>query len=439
MVFKYFRINIVLRVLAILFLGFSVLYLLTETTHWALSIWIFIIIVILTVELIRYIEKSKKELFNFLVSIKQEDFTSHYSAENRPNLKYDLRFAYNEILELFKKLREEKEAQHQYLHTIVEHMKIALICFDEQNNITLTNKAAKELFNRPTLLNINVLSNIDKKLADSVINLKSNENTLVKTIVENELLNLSIKATEFKLQNQKYKLVSLQNIKTELEEQELESWQKLIRVITHEIMNSVLPISNLAAITLEAIENEEDEKNVLIKNLNIINIRSKGLFKFIGATKNFTQVPKPKFTDVKIDQLFDRIISLLNPKLEEKQITLKTCIENKDTIIKADFELIEQVIINLVLNSIEALTEIKNPLIELNCFEDNKNVLIQVKDNGKGISQEIIDKIFIPFYTTKEYGSGIGLSLSKQIMRMHKGNLNVSSSPNTETTFTLVF
>jgi signal transduction histidine kinase len=260
-------------------------------------------------------------------------------------------------------------------------------------------------------------------------------------------------ATEFKIRDQKITLVSIQDIRNELEEKEMEAWQNLIRVLTHEIMNSITPISSLASTVNDLVKNTYNSKNLDIKDndrqeqisdiyeaLQTIQKRSQGLLHFVDNYRDISNIPKPSFQIFLISELFERVIKLMQTDIDNNEISFKATIEPQSLELIADSELIEQVLINLILNSIQAVKGRKDARIDLEAGLDGRgNVIIKVIDNGSGIAEDVIDKIFIPFFTTKKNGSGIGLSLSRQIMRLHGGSISAFSKPNETTVFTLKF
>src|SRR3972149_93407 len=228
MEFRKYRPGIIIRVIFLLLLGYAGTYIALKTYFWLVSIWIFVAVIALTIELIKHIEKSRTELINFLAAIKQNDFSTHYSEKKGGKKTDELHQAFNILTETFRQLREEKEGQFQYLQIVVEHIDIALICYDQSGNIYLFNKAAGRLFLSGRLTKISEIAKIDPILYDELQKLKSGGRTLVKYAYKNELLNLAIQATEFKLSGKNYKILSFHDIKNELELQELVSWQKLI-------------------------------------------------------------------------------------------------------------------------------------------------------------------------------------------------------------------
>jgi signal transduction histidine kinase len=261
---------------------------------------------------------------------------------------------------------------------------------------------------------------------------------------------LTIQATELRVRGSTVKLVTLQNIQTELQRQELEAWQNLTRVLRHEIMNSITPISSLTSTLREILDHDliKKEENYELKNegaedlregLNTIESRSKGLIKFIDAYREYTSLPHPKIKTVRLKDLIEKVAQLMRTELKKTTIQFTYSYESEYLTIQADEEMIEQVLINLVKNAVEALAGLENGKIELNGKYSESAVVIEVKDNGPGIIKEAMDRIFVPFFTTKKTGSGIGLSLSRQIMQMHNGSLSVESEQDSKTVFTIRF
>ncbi len=345
----------------------------------------------------------------------------------------------------------EKDAQSQYLKTIVQHLGIGLITFDRKGDIQIINTTAKNLLKVSQLKNISGITKLSEPLVKSLKNLKTGGQDLIKIQHEGYTYQLSIYAIELTLKGEPFKLITLQNIQSELEEKEMEAWQNLIRVLTHEIMNSVTPISSLAA-TVDGnissnIEMKKDRYEIDKDDLDDIHIaiktiqrRSEGLIRFVSDFRNLTRIPIPQIKEIKVKEIFQRVITLLKHDLDQDNINVITSIKPDELILKVDPGLIEQVMINIVKNAIQAFEEEPRKQIKLSASRDNKNnVTIRIQDNGAGIDEEALGKIFIPFFTTKKNGSGIGLSLSKQIMRQHKGAIQVVSNVDEGTEFSLRF
>lgn len=405
--------------------------------------------------MIKYLDKSNIEFANFLDSIKYDDFTQTYTTK-RTGTSQDLLYdRFNLVIKKFREIRAEKEAQYQYLRTIVQHVGIGIITFNKRGTVQIINAAAKSLLDIDQIKNVDDLSELNPELVSSLKDLQTGGRDLIKIDRKGEEVQLSIYAIELVRREEEFKLISIQNIKSELDEKEMDAWQNLIRVLTHEIMNSVTPISSLAA-TVESNLEEAVDEDFNIKNLSkediedfhmavqTIHKRSESLIKFVSDFRNLTRIPIPNKTEICLDELFNSLLTLLKHDIKEQNIQVYLNMEPKDICIQADREQIDQVIINLLKNAIQALEENeennKPKVIDINCGRDQyQRVYINIKDNGSGIDEDALKKIFIPFFTTKKSGSGIGLSLSKQIIRKHNGSITVNSTVDVGTEFSLVF
>ena len=395
--------------------------------------------------LIRYVNKTNRDLTYFLQSIRYLDSVN---ADNSSRSFQRLNLTYNEIIDTIRRARIDKEAEHHYFRNTIDHIGTGLISFNSMGDPGLINKAALDLLGVPKLTHISELEAVTKGLQASIEKLKPGGQKLVSFYRDNELVKLSIRAASFVIQEEKIKLISLQNIRAELEEGELDAWQKLIRVLTHEIMNSVTPVNTRSASMIRMLEKqikqsgtELDPKDLdnALSGLRAIEKRSNGLIGFVEDYKSLNKITNPVFVNLRVSQLFENVLVLMNTELKGKKIKTETIIEDENLELGIDEKLITQVLINLVGNAIQALPE-KGGCITLRGYSPNENNFsIQVIDNGHGIEEEVIDRIFIPFYTTCEEGSGIGLSLSRQIMRLHNGSIGVTSVPGKETVFTLKF
>jgi two-component system nitrogen regulation sensor histidine kinase NtrY len=451
MVYKRFSVIIIIRTFFLCISVFGLFYLVTSTNLYATMFILTLVIAYQVYALIQYVEKTNREIARFFSSIKYSDFSQSFKSSIKGTAFEELSGAFSEVMEEFRKTRTEKEEHFRYLQTIVQHVGVGLLAYTDNGNVELINTAAKKLLKVHGLINISELADSSRQLVESLTKIKAGDRILIKVSNNNELSQLSIYAAEFKLRSNHYTLVSISNIQNELEEKEMEAWQNLIRVLTHEIMNSVTPIVSLSSTAntlLGNIDQKLKAKNSLSSDeledvtgaLNTIEKRSKGLLHFVDDYRNLTRIPAPNFQVVKISSLFERIKKLFSEQLNEKNIICRCTVEPENLEVIADPDLVEQVIINLILNSIKALTAAENPEIKLiGKFDNRGSIIMQVIDNGDGIPEDLQEKIFIPFFTTRKEGSGIGLSLSRQIMRAHKGGITVSSIPGKETIFTLKF
>ncbi len=451
MVYNKFRLNCIVRVALLGFTIFGFFFILFRTSLYAALFIVGVIIIYQTYALIHHVEKTNRDLTRFFTSIRYSDFSQTFKDVGLGPSFDGLRKAFTEVMNVFRKTRTEKEEHYRYLQTVVQHIGIGLIAYQSNGDVELINTAAKRLLGIAALKNIRTLETFSKPLVDTLFKIKPKGRALIKVEDQNELLHLALYATEFKLRGQIFSLVSIQNIHSELEEREIEAWQKLIRVITHEIMNSITPISSLASTINELLKDSfqisKETKKIESESLTdihdaaqTIQKRSQGLLHFVDAYRNLALIQKPNFQLFPVKELFTRVEKLMQTNIKEKSIRLRTNVDPKTLELTADPELIEQVLINLLLNALQAVGGQKKAKIDLNAHLDGRGrILIQVKDNGPGIVEENLEKIFIPFFSTKDKGSGIGLSLSRQIMRLHHGSITVQSEPKKQTTFTLRF
>lgn len=451
MVYKSFRINCIIRVLLLSASIFLFFFLLFRTTLYTAIFIVGVAIFYQIYAVIHYVEKTNRDLARFFQSIKYADFSVSFKEKGWGPSFNALKTAFTEVVKAFRKARSEKEEHYRYLQTIVQHVGIGLIAFQPDGEVELINTAAKRLLKISHLKNIKNLEAFSRPLVESLFRLRPRESSLVRVEDNNEVLHLALYATEFKLGGQKFSLISIQNIHSELEEREMDAWQKLIRVLTHEIMNSITPIASLTSTITELVkesykdmskEREPDTESLddIHQALRTIQKRSQGLLHFVDAYRNLTLIPKPNFQIFQIKDLFARVEKLMQADFENRAVKFNVGIEPESLELTADPELIEQVLINLLLNAMQSVEKKRDAVIDLGARLDGRGkLIIQVTDNGPGIEKENLDKVFIPFFSTKEEGSGIGLSLSRQIMRLHKGTISVHSKPNVQTVVTLLF
>jgi len=451
MFFKRFRFQVILRIVLLSLSIYAFFFFLLKTKLYA-TIFITVFFILLQVySLIRYVERTNQNLQRFFLAIKYEDFSRSFSGKELGTSFAELISAFNDVIEKMQQTRSEKEEQYRYLQTVVHHVGIGLITFQPDGKVSLINTSAKRLLQVGHLMNIKDLESFSKPLVKKLFTLKPGQKALVKVAARE--MELVVRAAEFRMHEQKYTLVSLQNIRSELQEKEMEAWQILIRVLTHEIMNSMTPITSMAATVLDLLKSLKQQEGEIPGHaddgetvadigsaLKTIHKRSQGLTEFVSAYRNLTLIPKPKFKIFSIEELFVRVEKLMESKLKEKGIQLHWFVDPQSLELTADPGLIEQVLINLFLNAGDALEDREKPRIEMTaCLNESGRVVISFKDNGKGIVKEALENIFIPFFTTKKKGSGIGLSLSRQILKLHHGTISVQSTSNKGTVFTLKF
>jgi nitrogen fixation/metabolism regulation signal transduction histidine kinase len=335
-----------------------------------------------------------------------------------------------------------------FFRNIVQHIGIGIITFNKSGKIQTINAAAKKMLRIEKTEQLDELREVDNNLVESFLKLKTGGRELVRLKLGAETLDLSLYAIELSLRGEPMKLISMSNIQSELEEKEMEAWRNLVRVLTHEIMNSVTPISSLAGVVEEELNAKIRNQDLVLKNdelqdmhlsVQTIGKRSEGLIRFVKEFRNLAHVPQPKLGEVNVKNLLDEIVMLHKKVLTDHGIENRIEVQPEELIVQADKTLIEQVLINLLKNAIQAFETQPNKIIILAAYLNEGHVIISVKDNGNGIDADAMERIFVPFFTTKKSGSGIGLSLSRQIMRQHGGQITVNSRLGEGTEFFLRF
>ncbi len=449
MVFRDFRFKLLWRVILLTAAISATLYFSMIKGFPVIGGVLAIIVLIIAYELYYFTSQTNRQLSKFLESVTYSDFSTGFSTGNNLGSSFrELNTSFNGILAAIRKARSEKEEHWQYLNTVVEHVSVGVISFDEDGEIGLMNAAAKKLIGSEKLRNIEELIETNSWMYKALFDLPTGKANLFR---RGDDLQLSLRATEIKLGETKYKLIALQNIRTELQKKELEAWQNLTRILRHEIMNSIAPIASLTSTLKDILAEDAIRKNSryeigeesvedLEEGLKTIEDRSKGLIRFINAYRDYTTIPPPNLSPVSMEELIQGVLKLEEAEIEKRKVKITTTIDPKDLAIEMDQEQIEQVLINLIKNSLEALEETASPQIKISAVLNEEGLpLISVEDNGQGIIREAMEKIFIPFYTTKTEGSGIGLALSRQILQLHHGTIRVDSEPGEYTRFTLQF
>ncbi|MDO9475947.1 MAG: ATP-binding protein [Pseudohongiella sp.] len=410
-----------------------------------------IIIVLFTFKLIRLTERSNENFAQFINNISHDDFSSTTAHGSSEFSSHAFLQAQKVLLEKYRKLKVERSEQHEYLQLVIEHVDTALVCFDDAGKVTIINRAATELLRTRYISNLARIAAVSTELADALWAINAGERRIVKLKLGTESAQLLLAATEFRLIGSKQKLVSMQNIQSAFDEKEIESWQKLIRVLTHEIMNSMTPIVSVSCHLETVTTNGEfteagvlvdiDDHRDIVEGIASIASRSRGLLRFVEAYRSLSNLPKPTPTIINIEMLFTRLSVLLDGRFNSANIRFFHQVTPAQLTVQADNNLIEQILLNLLSNAIDAVREQEDRQIHLLAFqqESNGRVVIQVRDNGAGISKEHIDDIFTPFFTTKNEGTGVGLSLSRQLARLNNATLSVSSIEKKGSTFQLTF
>ncbi len=444
--FKRFELRIIIRVIFL----FAVLCLAAVTVIQAQFIYLIILIPVVAWQLsdfYRFFHKTQSELEQFVESIHYRDFSRHFDVRHAPDELKNMRKGFNDINSTFKVISREKETQYLYLQKILELVETGILSYEvESGEVVWMNDSLKKILGMPYLKSLQSLEKRDVFLFREIQQLQPGAGKIISISRDNGIVKVLASATAFQTDNKTYKLAAFQNVNEALDEAEAKAWQKLLSVMTHEIMNSVAPISSLADTMLDRLQKATEfmrEQPAAVEDLELgietIRRRSEGLLKFTETYRNLNKIVAPTLSKVYIRNLFENLHQLMQPTLQQKNVELDIILQNPDLSYELDATLIEQVLINLLVNAIEAVKDKPSPKIHLSAFSaaGSSKINIKVADNGCGIPASLMDRIFIPFFTTRKNGSGIGLSLCQQILLLHKGSIQVQSVVNEGSAFTL--
>jgi two-component system nitrogen regulation sensor histidine kinase NtrY len=447
MTFKRFQWDILLRVLLLFITLLGAAFLLLK--EWYLyELPLLPVIIYQVYDFYRFHKLAQIEVEQFVESIQYRDFSRNFNVSRAPEDLKPLRKGFNQINTAFKVISKEKETQYQYLQKILELVDTGIISYEiESGEVVWMNESLKKMLLIPYLRTIHQLEKRDKALYEQVIALKPGGNHIATVHHEKESFKILLSATAFQTDGRKFQLVALQNVNEALDETESKAWQKLLSVMTHEIMNSVAPISSLADTLKNRLQQSVqhlDNSNGVVEDLevgiNTIKRRSEGLLKFAEVYRNLNKITTPNLKHVFVRDLFENMHNLMEPTLDQKGIEMEIILKDPELMLDVDTNLIEQVLINLIVNAIEAVKDAAHPRIILSAsLLANNKVVVKVTDNGYGMNEDVMQNIFIPFFSTKKNGSGIGLSLCKQIMMLHKGSITVQSVEGQGSAFVLQF
>src|SRR5258705_3217415 len=428
---KKFEWRIILRVL-LLFATLTITAFILVKTQWVYLLLSVPVIIYQLIEFTRFQKKAHTELEQFVESVHYRDFSRYFDVKHAPVDIQPLRKGFNEINSTFKIISKEKETQYQYLQKILELVDTGILSYEEKSGMVVwMNESLKRMLQLPYLKTIYSLIKRDETLANDIIALKPGESKIATAHLERTSFKILLSATAFQTEGKVFKLIAFQNVNEALDETESKAWQKLLSVLTHEIMNSVAPISSLAETlknrlqqSVGSLNNDSGSVDDLEIGIETIKRRSEGLLKFAETYRNLNKITTLNLKKIYVRDIFENLLRLMQPTLEQKNIEFETILKDTDLVLEADADLLEQILINLVVNAIEAVKDNTKPRIVLSAYlSATHKTVIKIADNGTGMPDELLEKIFIPFFSTKKSGSGIGLSFCKKIMRLHKGNI----------------
>lgn len=449
MVFKRFSVLIVIRIILLMATVLLISAILGDKRLFFNQIILGLILIIQVTELIRFVNRTNREIAKLFYAIKHSDFSITFKQPVVGNSFKELQDSMTDIIQSYKQVKIEKEAQFHFLQLLVSQLHIGIIAIENHESVTLINPTAEQMIGIDGLKNWKLVHQLNPRFANEIEQLGDNGKKLIEMKSRGESYFTSAAVRTLIILDKPLKLITLQNINSEIEQKEIEAWHKLIRILTHEIMNSVTPISSLTETMQSLLQHKDgtekgldDLKQETISDirfsLKTIQKRTDGLLDFVENYRKLTKVPKPTLVKTSVRAFTEAVTRLLDVELSRKQIVLHSS-SHENLEFEIDRALVEQVMINVVTNAIHAVEGVREPTISIKAFQQDKHVVISIADNGRGISQKELSEIFIPFFTTKKDGSGIGLSFSKQIMALHGGFIKVKSEVNVGTTIFLHF
>lgn len=399
--------------------------------------------------LIHYINRTDRDLARFFDAFRFQDGTVSFAVREK-NKKFSALYrSFDQLLDEFRELRASLETDKHFYLGALNHIGMGLIIVSPTGTIKFSNSAIGRMVESSHLDNLQNLDKLKPGLGSMIMQMSPNSKELVKVVLYSEVVQLSVRCSMFRMENDLYRIISFQDIKYEIEKNEAEAWQKLIRILTHEIMNSVSPITLTSSGIIQILEKNghpldiSEIDNIVLNNvltgLQAIRKRSRGLASFVESYNAINHLPQPVMTLMPVKGLFDHIEMLMKEEFQINNVLFESRVAPPALVVHADEKLVGQILINLLRNAMQAMDLVPDKHIRVSAFQMDEQVRISVTDNGKGIPPELLDSVFVPFYTTRNEGSGIGLSLSREIMKLHGGGIRVHSEPGRETTFTLIF
>jgi two-component system nitrogen regulation sensor histidine kinase NtrY len=451
MFYQRFTFRLLSRLILINLLGYMLFYLITNTQLWFTMIGVSLVLLGALISLYYYINEIRSDIKRFILAVKTRDHTLNFKNKVTKGSFPELYESFSDILQVHKQIRLEQEAMFQLIKTILEQVPVGVIVVNIANEaedlkneeIAFFNLAASNLLGVPAYKYWHRLKQHLPLFVNEIEQISNGGKRFLELKIQDKFIQLSTEVIPLNLYGKNYTIISFQNIKDEIEQKETEAWNRLIGVISHEILNSITPISSLSDTINSMVSDKEnlkaDEMEDLKTALQTIKRRSAGLLDFVKDYRLIAELPTPNLESHTIGEILKHIKILMQPFAKGRNVILDVEQTSSRITLQLDLKLIEQVLINLITNGIYAVENEENPHIKISYRLENTKLYIDVSDNGKGIDMADLEKIFVPFYTTRKNGSGIGLTISRNIMKMHRGSIEVVSEPNLITTFSLVF
>ncbi len=442
--FKKFSLFIALRTSLIMVSLLALTYLLTTPGYHAASILLFILLSYQCVDIVRYVSKTNAELVRFFDAARYADFSQRFELSHLGAGFAELGDAFSDILKRIQQVRSGQEQELKHMKAMVEHVPVPLLSIHSSGEVTLWNNSARRLFGSHQIIKESDFQQFGEVFNQALTSLQPGKSKLVTLEIDNMQHQLALAATQLVVAGKSELLISMQDIQSELDGVQLQAWQDLVRVLTHEIMNSITPVASLAKTTVDLVEDVKsqlkqesllEELNDVSDAVNTVARRSDSLMQFVSNYRQLTRLPEAVKENVLISEMFTRVSQLATQTWQEKGITLELNIEPESIKVHADPDMLEQLLLNLILNAEQAVSSQQSKvdkhagIVKLSAFINKRgHTVIEVADNGPGIAEEIKHKVFVPFYTTKREGSGVGLALTRQIMIAHGGTVKLDKS-----------
>jgi two-component system nitrogen regulation sensor histidine kinase NtrY len=456
--FKRFSLLIATRtILAMLTLICLTQAVMLEGYH-ATIILLSIVLILQFFEIVRFISKTNAELVRFFDAVRHADFSQRFELKSLGTGFDELGSTFTDILKGIQKVRSNQEAELHHIKAIIEHVPVPLLSIDHLGKITLWNNSVRRLFGTNAVTHIDDMAQFNENFPKKLQGILAGERTLMNITIDDMEHKLIISATEITTATQHETLLSMQDIQSELALAQLQAWQDLVSVLTHEIMNSITPVASLAKTAVDLVQDVQEKTQKLpaitdeiteelddvLGAVKTVARRSDGLMQFVTSYRQLTRLPSPNKKTISIENLFSHVTTVAKQNGQANDIDLTYSIIPQALDIHVDTDMVEQILLNLLLNAAQALmqnvTQITQPKITLHAFLNIRgHVVIEVADNGKGIEHESMSQIFVPFFTTKKDGSGVGLALTRQVMLAHNGKVTVRNNIHGGATFNLTF
>lgn len=431
--YKYYNSILFLRLLLLIACAIGMGYFYTNSSYYSFGACATLQIY-LTWSFIIFLNKTHKQMDYFVQAIKNKDTTLHFPKKSGNKIIDELNQSLNELNGIIQEVQMKSRIKETYFAEILQNIATGVIVITEDGFVTDVNSASLELLGLETFTHVKQLNRIDSKFSSALADLKNKQRKVLNLTTKNEYIQVMCRCSLIRIEKEEVKLITLQDIRGELERKEIDAWVKLIRVLSHEIMNSLAPITSISQslkklweekLMKQVNKSQDSDLNKTLDGLNVISQTNQDLIQFVQSYRVLSKAPIPKLDRVVANSFFDRLNILLSPIKEGFSGELKLYTPDKNFSFIADEQMLIQVIINLVKNASEAFLEEahSNPSIKVSARQNGVITEIIVSDNGPGIPNEIQDEIFVPFFTTKDSGSGIGLSYSRQIVRAHGGSL----------------